>query len=117
MEMSLSLISEKNNMNEAYKESSSFEIFPEKPLMNFNDKMELQGNSAEGHILEQGMQGFGRFADGNRAHEAYETGGDPMGSEVPLLFPTLTGNNPGNRDEAGYEDSSNKEFNTDENED
>jgi hypothetical protein len=83
-----------DGMADIWKEDTSFEIYPEKELPTFKAEQELMGNSAEGHVLEEAMKGFGRYAAVNRGHEVYNTGGSPLGSNVGPMHPTQTLTNP-----------------------
>lgn len=70
---------------------------------------EIQGNSAEGFIVEQGMQGYGKYADFARPGERENT------VDAPGAF--IQGNNPANQVAAGKEMSGNTSFNPDEDRD
>ena len=68
----------------------------------------LKGNSAEGFEIEQGMEGYGKYAAFGRPGHANKT-------DAPGAF--IQGNNPANFDPAGKPMSGNKEFELGETED
>jgi len=69
---------------------------------------ELQGNSAEGHVIEQGMMGYGKHAVLTRENVADPSQG---GADVPGAF--IQGNNAYNS--YGAPHSGNTEFDSEEN--